>query len=283
VVAIGVPTLLLSAFRGGASPRAVAVGWRGGKLAHRTARGGALVSSARQRQAVERLIRIGLPVYCAGPTGNYVALTFDDGPSELTPQVQQLLRGAGARATFFIVGANMTSPTLAAFARGDARLGAVADHTWSHARLTDLPEEGIVAEIVRAKKAILAATHAPVLVFRPPYAAHNSTVDRVSLQYGMLPILWNTDSKDWAGDGWHQIADNVSAGLQPGSIILMHDSQSRAETIKALRASILPELKLRGLRAVTLPELFALDPPSVAQLKDDAARGACSRGQHDGT
>jgi hypothetical protein len=42
---------------------------------------------------------------------------------------------------------------------------------------------------------------------------------------------------------------------------------------------ILPVLKVRGLKAVSLPELFALDPPSEEQLRKDAAAGACSRGQ----
>ena len=225
-------------------------------------------------------MRLGLPIYCAGSRGNYVALTFDDGPSLLTPQVHALLRSANARATFFIVGGNMVSPTFAAYARSDTRIGALGDHTWSHANLRDLGEGEVRAEIGRAKRAIVAATHAPVLLFRPPFAGQSSTVGRVTRSFGMLEILWNTDSRDWAGESWQRITDNVTAGLEPGSIILMHDT--RPETVKALRYGILPELRLRGLKAVTLPELFALDPPSAEQVRADAARGACSH-QHDGS
>lgn len=281
MVAVAVPTLVLTAFRGSSSSNAQPGGrWAAGKVAARTG-GRELVTAARQRQAVERLIELGVPIYCAGPTGHYVALTFDDGPSLLTPQVHALLRGARARATFFIVGANMTSPTLAALARKDALAGALGDHTWSHVALNNLPEAEVVSEIGRAKKAIVQATHAPVLFFRPPFAAHTATVGRVSRGMGMLEILWNTDSKDWAaGEDWNHIADNVAAGLEPGSIILLHDT--RPQTLKALRYAILPELRLRGLQSVTLGELFALDPPSAQQVREDAARGACSH-QHDGT
>ena len=270
------PTLALTAFGGSPGKRtsetARAAAWAGAKVApHASA---VRVSALAQRRAVERLIRLQLPVYCAGSRGRYVALTFDDGPSVLTPQFHALLRRAGARATFFIVGGNMPSPTLAALARKDAQVGALGDHTWSHANLKDLPEADVVAEIGRAKKAIVAATHAPVLLFRPPFAGHSATVGAVARSMGMLEILWNVDSRDWSGIDWRKITDNVAPGLEPGSIILMHDT--RSETVKALRYGILPELRLRGLKAVTLPELFALDPPSEEQVRADAARGACS-------
>jgi peptidoglycan/xylan/chitin deacetylase (PgdA/CDA1 family) len=282
LVVVAVPTIALTAFGGSGSSTTSSGGrWAGGKVKAAPGSAGELVSAARQKAAVDRLIRFGVPIYCSGGRGNYVALTFDDGPSLLTPQFLKLLRDAGARATFFVVGANMTSSTFAGYARDDTKLGAMGDHTWTHAALGSLPEDQVVSEIGRAKRAIVKTTGAPVLVFRPPFASHSSTVGRVSNQFGMLEILWNTDSKDWAGRSWDRIADNVLAGLAPGAIVLMHDT--RSETIKALRSSILPALKLRGLKAVTLPELFALDPPSEAQVREDANRGACSHGQFDGT
>ena len=283
LVAVAAPTIALTAFGGsGSTPSSSSGGrWAGGKAKPAPRSSGELVSATRQKAAVDRLIRFGVPIYCAGGRGRYVGLTFDDGPSLLTPQFLELLRGAGARATFFVVGANMTSPTFARFAREDTKLGALGDHTWTHTALGSLPEEQVVAEIGRAKRAIVKATGAPVLVFRPPFASHSSTVGRVTNRMGMLEILWNTDSKDWAGRSWDRIADNVLAGLAPGAIILLHDT--RSETIKALRSSILPALKLRRLKAVTLPELFALDPPTEAQVREDANRGACSHGQFDGS
>src|SRR6185436_10295330 len=120
------------------------------------------VSASRQEAAVKRLLRLGLPVYCAGAKGHYVALTFDDGPSIHTPQFLDVLRDAGARATFFIVGGNMVSSEFASYARDDTKLGALGDHTWSHANLLALPETQAVSEIARAKRAIVDATHARV-------------------------------------------------------------------------------------------------------------------------
>ena len=283
MLVVAAPIFALTAFGGGggdgdgADRRASATVFRGGKT--KPARASGLVSAAAQKRALDRLVKLALPVYCAGGRGNYVALTFDDGPSKYTPLFQDLIRRSGIRVTWFIVGGNMESETLAAFARTDAKLGAVADHTWTHARLTDLSEDGIVSEITRAKTAIEKTTGRRVRLFRPPFAARNSFVGDVVTRNKMVQVLWNTDSRDWSGVAWQQIGDNVSRGLRGGSIIIMHDT--RPENLKALEYVVIPELKRRGLKAVTLPELFALDPPSESQLRDDAARGACGRGQWD--
>jgi peptidoglycan-N-acetylglucosamine deacetylase len=276
VAIVAVPTFLLTAFRGSDSGGA-SEGWSGGKLVRPAL--APIVGAARERTAVERLVRLGLPIYCGGATGRYVALTFDDGPGPLTPQFHRLLAQFGARSTFFLVGANMRSATFRAYARESARIGALGNHTWMHTALGGLPEDRISSEVGQTQRAIADATDAPVLVFRPPFASRDSRVQRIVEAQGMAMVLWNTDSRDWAGAGWREIADNVLRGLEPGSIVLLHDT--RSETLRALRNVILPELARRDLRAVTLPELFALDPPSAEQLREDASRGACARGQYD--
>jgi peptidoglycan/xylan/chitin deacetylase (PgdA/CDA1 family) len=109
-----------------------------------------------------------------------------------------------------------------------------------------------------------------VQLFRPPYGAHNATVDAIARRLGLLEILWNVDSADSLGANYAGIIRNVEAGMRPGAIILMHEN--RGQTIRAL-TTILPELRRRGLRSVSLPELLASDPPSRAQLK--AGTGGC--------
>ena len=276
-LAVALPTLLLTAFRSsdaspGATDRPRA------PIAPASQRRPSFASARAQRRALQRLLRLDLPIYCAGSGGRYVALTFDDGPSPYTPELLRVLDEGGARATFFVVGANMASPKLAEYARRYAEAGVVANHTYTHPRLTDLSASDVAAEIGNAQRAIEKATGRRITLFRPPYAAQSSAISSVTRQHGLVRILWNTDSRDWTGQGWDKTADYAVRGLEPGSIILLHDT--RPGTIKALRYVILPELQRRGLRSVTLPELFALDPPSVDQLRADTARGACSH-QHD--
>lgn len=219
-----------------------------------------------QTAAVARLAQHGGPIYCAGTRGRAVALTFDDGPGPYTHLALKKLRAAHARATFFLVG-RLVGPG-GDLPRRETAVAAMGDHTWTHPVLTELPLAAMDDQLARTQRTVAAATHAPVLFFRPPYGARNAAVDAEARQLGMAEILWDVDSRDSEGANYAGIARNVIAGLRPGSIILMHEN--RGQTIRAL-TTILPELARRHLQAVTLPELFASDPPTDAQLRAGAA------------
>src|SRR5205807_5546281 len=96
------------------------------------------------------------------------------------------------------------------------------------------------------------------------YGARDALVDRIARRLGLLEIMWTVDSADSLGADWRQIIRNVEAGLRPGSIILMHENHG--QTLRAL-PTLLAALHRRHLRSVTVPELLASDPPSLAQLR----------------
>lgn len=211
---------------------------------------------------IRSLARLGLPVYCAGPRGHEVAFTFDDGPGPYTYLALRKLKRAHERATFFVVGRSMDN--FPGRLGREREVGEIGDHTYHHLVLTELPPAVIRSEILSTEEKIERLLKAPVFLFRPPYGARNPVVDRVARRLGLLEILWDVDSADSLGANWAGIIRNVEAGLRPGAIILMHEN--RGQTIRAL-TTLLPVLRRRGLRSVSLPELFATDPPSVAQLR----------------
>jgi len=219
------------------------------------------LDSTRKSQAA-RLSRLGFPVFCAGHRGHAIALTFDDGPGLYTDLALRILRRDHARATFFLVGRLLTDwPTLPARERA---LGSLGDHTWSHPNLAALPPMAIAGQLEDTRRAIAAHAHVRVDLFRPPYGLRNAAVDRVARQLGMLEVLWNVDSFDWAGADAKGIARNVLNHVSPGAIVLMHEN--RGQTIKALKFILLPALRRLRYRLVTVPELLAADPPTAAQL-----------------
>jgi peptidoglycan/xylan/chitin deacetylase (PgdA/CDA1 family) len=217
---------------------------------------------AQPTAALRHLTDLGLPVLCAATTGRGVALTFDDGPGPYTRFAIDLLRRARARATFFLVGRNL--PGREQLVKSELTVGEVADHTYTHPWLPSLAADAAAAEMSRAKDAIAAAGGAPVNLFRPPYEGRTPAIDAQAKALGMVQILWDVDSLDWAGADHRGIAANVIRGLRPGSIILMHEN--RGQTIRALR-KILPALRRKRLRAVTVSELLAHNPPSDAQVQ----------------
>jgi peptidoglycan/xylan/chitin deacetylase (PgdA/CDA1 family) len=148
--------------------------------------------------------------------------------------------------------------------RREAALAAIGDHTWTHPMLTTLSIPAVRSQLARTKQAAAKLSHTRILLFRPPYADRSAATGAVARKLGMLEILWNVDSLDWHGATPPQILANVKAGLRPGAIVLMHEN--RGQTIKALKF-LLPLLRRRHWRAVTVPELLAKSPPSIRQLR----------------
>jgi peptidoglycan/xylan/chitin deacetylase (PgdA/CDA1 family) len=208
------------------------------------------------------LIALGRPIYCAARRGHEVALTFDDGPGPYTRLVLAKLRKHHVHATFFVVGRNIALVPGAVSA--EAAVGAVGDHTFTHPLLTGLPGAAAEDEIVRTQQALEGASGGPVVLFRPPYGAHDATVDGIARAHGLLEILWTVDSADSLGASYAQIERNVIGGLRPGAIILMHENHG--QTVRALLA-IFAALARRHLHAVSVPQLLTDDPPSVAQVR----------------
>jgi len=223
-----------------------------------------------RRSSLQTLAERGLAVYCGGGRGRYVALTFDDGPGRYTARVLAILRRAHARATFFLVGQRVRY--WAGLARAEVDQGAVGNHTWDHARLPGLDQRATYAELARTQSAVVAATGLRPLLFRPPYELTSASSQRIARALGLTVVLWSVDSGDsLPGATADSVARTVVPSLRPGAIVLLHDIHPAG--VAAL-PRILRALHRRGLRAVTVPELLANDPPRLVR-NNQGLRSAC--------
>jgi peptidoglycan/xylan/chitin deacetylase (PgdA/CDA1 family) len=229
-----------------------------------------LLARARER-SITRLAGLGVPVFCGAPRGNELALTFDDGPGPYTARLVAILRRFHAQATFFLVGNRIRFwPSLPT---AEAALGAVGDHTWSHADIARLSRPAARAEVERARTAIAAKTRAPVRLFRIPYGRAPAWLGRYLAAQRMLEIRWSVESRDYLpGSSPGRIMRRIAPGLRPGAIVLLHDIH--AATVQAL-PRLLALIRARHLRAVSVPELLRSDPPSYAQLMADNRGRGC--------
>jgi peptidoglycan/xylan/chitin deacetylase (PgdA/CDA1 family) len=211
---------------------------------------------------IRRLIGLGKPIYCAGPHGNAVALTFDDGPGVYTRLALRKLREAHVHATFFLVGRNLDLVPEAP--RQERALGMVGDHTFTHPYLPGLSLGQAEDEVLKTQTAVASASGGPVFLFRPPYGAMDPALEAMVSQHHLLEILWDVDSQDSLRGDYAEIAQKVIAGLKPGSIILMHENHG--QTIRAL-PYIFAALRRRHLRTASIPELLTEDPPGASQVQ----------------
>jgi peptidoglycan/xylan/chitin deacetylase (PgdA/CDA1 family) len=217
---------------------------------------------ARGNAWIRSTASLGLPIWCAGKRGRDVAFTFDDGPGPYTRLVLKKLRRVHEGATFFDVGVSIEA--WPGRLHAELKQAAIGDHTYSHPDLIRIPPAEIQYQLERTKQMIQAQSGEHVDLFRAPYGASNATVEEVAKRLGLLEIMWTQDSRDSLGANWSQIIENVKNGLHPGAIILFHENHG--QTVRAL-TRLLPLLHRRHLRSVSLPRLFAVDPPSVGLIR----------------
>lgn len=178
-----------------------------------------------------------------------VAVTYDDGPSELTPQLLNTLAAEGARATFFMLSSHATSqPDVVAQAL--AAGNEIATHTINHPDLTMIPLPEAKAQVLNSAAVISGITGKPVTMFRPPYGEVN---DPIIAAVGMPAILWSIDTNDWRLPGQQALIERSAGAARPGDIILFHDTHS--DTVEAAGA-VVRGLHDRGLELVTVTQLF---------------------------
>lgn len=140
-------------------------------------------------------VSVTAPVYAVAKQKK-VWLTFDDGPHPTnTNKVLATLAKHDIKATFFVLGENAKSRLALVKAAFDAghRIG---NHSYSHPNLTTLSAANVKSEIVKTE-AIIKAYLGEHKLFRPPYGAHNATVDGIISSLNYRSIFWNVDTEDW--------------------------------------------------------------------------------------
>jgi peptidoglycan/xylan/chitin deacetylase (PgdA/CDA1 family) len=214
-----------------------------------------------ERSSLERVENEPPPpdvIYHGPATGNRVALTFDDGPHPgVTDRILHELKQRGLRATFFMIGDRVTAaPDLARRVLAEGHV--VANHTLTHARLTELSDARAEREIQQAQEVFAEVlNHRPVW-FRPPYGFLRQSQLPLVRKLGLKTVMWSIDPRDWAKPGEGHIISKILRDLEAGAVILCHDMHM--QTAHAI-AAILDGILERGFSPVTIPSLMADLPP----------------------
>lgn len=183
--------------------------------------------------------------------GEYV-LTFDDGPTWVTDQILDTLDFFCAKATFFMIGKRAEErPKTVLRALRDGH--GLANHTYAHVDLTQLPLAEASAQISRGREAIAATSEgaAAAILMRPPAWRMNADVRQEAIRLGALEIGPDISPKDWKGDAPDRTLDRLGAELErrDRGVILLHDNQPN--TRRVLK-SMLAEFARTGRKVVSV-------------------------------
>lgn len=197
---------------------------------------------------------VGLPAWNASLPVNCmllacIAVTYDDGPSPMTPALLDTLWAQRAPTTFYMMGkAVAVAPDTVARAASEGH--EIGSHTVTHPELTKLPKSEARAQVLDAAHAISNITGHAVTSFRPPYGDINN---EIIAEVNLPAILWSIDTNDWKLPGKPALLERSVGVAGIGDIILFHDTH--ADTVDVAN-DVIVGLRNRGFALVTVTELF---------------------------
>ncbi|PSR75535.1 putative polysaccharide deacetylase [Coniella lustricola] len=211
-----------------------------------------------QRRWPDVLWEVSIP-----PSANrqkYIALTIDDAPSEYTREILEILRDNDAHATLFVIGGQVDGreEVLREVVAAGNELGNHAMHDEA-ARGLDLDVlrdqmERVQTLINRAYAAAGVRTGAPAHpYFRPGSGLFSTEMRAMVSKLGYKLVLGSIYPHDPQVPYWWLNAWHILSMARDGGIIVCHDR--RSWTIPMLK-KVLPELKKRGYKIVTVTELL---------------------------
>ena len=168
-------------------------------------------------------------------------LTFDDGPDpESTPVILDLLKNAGIRATFFMIGSRIEQyPDLVrrVFREGHV----IGEHSYSHYHAWKSGPWTTYRDLNRGRQALHGLVSGSRTEFlRPPHGKLNLGTLLYAIVHRRKLIFWDVDPKDYAATSASEIVSAIKPGLAGGHVILLHDGRMRTGenahlTVEAIR------------------------------------------------
>lgn len=191
-----------------------------------------------------------------------VWLTIDDGPSDDTAAVLDLLDAHRAKATFFLVGEHARRrPELV---REIVRRGHdVGNHSESHpqALFWALGPARLRREVARTQDVLASITGRPPRWFRAVVGMANPFVAPALAAHGLARVGWTARGYDGVAADADAVVARIERGLAPGAIVLAHEGARHGRNVETL-AKLLARLDALGYRCV-LPEARDADVRAV--------------------
>ncbi|MCK4647363.1 polysaccharide deacetylase family protein [Candidatus Pacearchaeota archaeon] len=200
--------------------------------------------------------RIGNLYFHGGRNKRQIALTFDDGPSEETEKILDLLKKYNAKATFFVWGERIKGreKIIERMIKEEHEIG---NHSYEHKRLAFKSKDYIEKDLKKLDEK-LSQFNIKTNLFRPPKLSMFYNLFRVCKKLEKKIIICDVISHDWKKPGIEKIVNKILRKTKNGSIINFHDyieGVGSNKDIPAIIEQIFPKLK-DNYRFVTVSELL---------------------------
>ena len=201
----------------------------------------------------------GPSVYQGSKTCPAVAVTFDDGPSEATLPLLEILAKFNIPATFFQCGVNVRR--LPEAARSVAGAGhEIGNHSDTHPAFYFRSAVAIESEFLNAQRTIEDTVGVTPSLMRAPFGVRWFGFRRMQARLKLMGVMWTVIGRDWKLDA-ASVTKRVLNRVRNGAIICLHDGRQLVTrpdvqpTLDAVR-QIIPSLVSRGFEFQTVSQLL---------------------------
>jgi len=195
--------------------------------------------------------RVFGPVLDRLPTeAREVWLTIDDGPSDDTAGLLDLLDAHGAKATFFLVGeraARRPELVRAIVARGHG----VGNHSFSHPAhwFWVLGPARMRREIAQTQRVLGDIVGTPPRWFRAVVGMCNPFAQAPLKRHGLARVAWSARGFDGVRADPEVVVARIERDLTPGAIVLLHEGAAHGGSLDTVRR-LLVRLDALGYRTI---------------------------------
>lgn len=193
----------------------------------------------------ETVKRTVVVVAKSDPNLKTIYLTFDDGPSQITPQLLDVLKEKGVKATFFMIGKGDGYNDIIKRVHEEGHTVAIHSNTHNYQYIYTSVDT-YFKDLYELRDRLKSITGEDATIIRFPGGSSNtvsrfnpgimSTLTAEVIRKGFYYFDWNVDSGDTGRIGSDAIVENVTSALgdRTTSVVLMHDYGANQQTADAL-------------------------------------------------
>lgn len=185
-----------------------------------------------------------------------IAITFDDGPTEFTSEILDILKEYDAKATFFCIG-KQVEQNQKVLKRMHDEGHEIGNHSYSHSNFFPFFKKHKIEDELRKTSLLIEnCSGNNVANFRPPFGVINNTIVKAAQSNNLKIVGWNLRSFDGVKINSERVLQRIIPNIKSGTVLLLHDSRPDSGII--LR-KVLEDINLKNLRPVTVTQIFNID------------------------
>ncbi|MFC4103516.1 polysaccharide deacetylase family protein [Paenibacillus xanthanilyticus] len=181
-----------------------------------------------------------VPIYRGNPNKKMASFMINVAwGNEYVEPMLKTLRKENVKATFFLDGSWLkNNPELAKKIQSEGH--EISNHAYSHPSMSKLSRQAQLSQITRTEALLKSTLGVQNRWFAPPSGDYNQLTVDVAYSQGLKTVLWTLDTVDWQHPSPSSIVAKIGNRIEPGSLILMHPTDSASGAlpgmIKAIKA-----------------------------------------------